>query len=213
MSFEFANYTPAIGITFAIHPTSLFNRNETFSIQMVSVFSGAIAVVQNRVWRKAPSLAEWCESLDVSVVGCILLKQHSAHFLLPRFLERKYTWECANLPGRSLKVWQIRTVSRVFCEVFLAEASVLPRGIRMEVLRLTMTDGPQYLNALIAEMVSPRSEPPIVIPPFALVPAGQAHEIVIRHEDKSGMPSVVVQIADRAFGILERQLRELTERG
>jgi hypothetical protein len=207
MEFEFVQFPSTLAVTFAVQPAPDFSDHETFSVQAVASFGAASTIVHNRVWRKAVSTAEWCDAIDVAVMAAVFIRQHAAHILVPRFLERPYSWEIAGLPRDHGRAAAVAAVVRLFRELFVAEASVLPGAIRAAVLRLVMAGGPAYAAALVGALAAPAAEPPLVIPPFVLLPEGQAAEIAVRVRDPCGMVPVVVQIAARAFGALEKQLR------
>jgi hypothetical protein len=207
MEFEFSQAPSTLAVTFAVHPTAGFNDHATFSVQAVASFSGAGMVVHNRVWRKAGSISEWCDSIDVCIMAAIFIRQQAAHILVPRFLERPYTWEQSGLPRDHGKAVTVAVLVRLFRDLFTVESSVLPSAMRAGVLRFVMVGGSNYTAALIEALMCPEVEPPLLIPPFVLIPEGQAREIAIRVRDAWGMVPVVVQLAAKVFGALEKSLR------
>jgi hypothetical protein len=93
MLFEFANCPSDMAIVFAIEPTHAYRSCGHFSIQIVYSFAKSSSLVVTRGWRKAASVAEWAESLNILAFASVVMKQRAAHALLQRLFERKYSWD------------------------------------------------------------------------------------------------------------------------
>jgi hypothetical protein len=164
------------------------------------------------VWRKAASVAEWVESLNILAFASVVMKQRTAHVLLQRLFERKYSWDLSRLSGNYPQILFIQKAVAMFERVIVADSSLLPAPIRRALICHVMTRGPQYVTALVSALITVAGgEQAVRLPPYVCVPSGSADTVLVGEGQPCGLVTVIVPVPDRLFAALQAQLVEIAK--
>jgi hypothetical protein len=171
LELDFRSFLSGLSVYVAVRPVRRFEATEAFSMQIVAQFSEAESVVCNRSWRKATSLGEWLESINIIVFTSFALKQKSARQLLGRakkpLFGKRFEWDLSALSLRDHQVQVIKKAVGLFQNLFLDENSKVPANVRRAILYMIMSRGPQYTGSLASSlMVITGKEDYLAFPPF-----------------------------------------------
>jgi hypothetical protein len=203
LEFEFSQYLSSLTLFLALGPKRGFGKSRFFSLQTVFVFANDQTIVSNRIWKKADSLEEWKESVNIVTYVSFFMKQQSARELLNKgrfglFFSRRFEWSVNE------QTQFIRKAAALFSDLFVAGTSEVPIQVRRDVLYLVMTRGHSYIGTLVSRLITlTGEEDEFVFPPFIL----SVNDRKVFVDSECGMVPVWVEL--KSIDALRRQITRL----